>query len=151
LHRDCAEGVSMKTVMFAGPDATARGLLQHIGRATRAPIQMIFTRNTPETLSNLSGHRPFLDRRLHPLPDILVLDLTNPHMNAWAVIDWLKERPEFAPLRVCFIGRQEDEDAVSKASPHGPCFFTKPADVNSYTNLVSALAALSTEPSDTPA
>jgi hypothetical protein len=25
-------------------------------------------------------------------------------MNAWAVLDWLKERPEFDHLRVCFIG-----------------------------------------------
>ena len=111
---------------------------------------MVFARNTPETLSYLRGHGHFVDRTLHPLPDILVLDLTNPHMNAWAVIDWLKERPEFGDLRVCFIGRHEDEDAVSKARPHGPCFFTKPADVNSYTNLLSALAKLSTEPSRTP-
>jgi two-component system response regulator len=140
----------MKTVMFAGPDATARGLLQYVGRATGAPLHMVFVRNTPETLSYLSGHGPFAHRSNYPLPDLLVLDLTNPHMNAWAVIDWLKERPEFGDLRVCFIGRQADEAAAAKARPHGPCFFTKPADVDSYTNLVSAIAALSTEPSGIP-
>jgi len=71
-------------------------------------------------------------------------------MNAWAVIDWLKERPEFDHLRVCLVGRQEDENVISKARPHGPCFFKKPADVNSYANLLSALAELSAQPSSTP-
>jgi two-component system response regulator len=144
---NCAEGVSMKRVMFAGPDETSRGLIQYARRKTGAPLDMVFVRSAPETIFYLRGHGPYADRRNYPLPELLILDLTNPHMDAWAVIDWLKTQAEFNDLHVCFIGRKEDESAVSKARPHGPCFFTKPADVDSFIELVSALAALKT---DTP-
>jgi two-component system response regulator len=141
---NCAEGVSMKRVMFAGPDETSRGLIQYARRKTGAPLEMTFVCSAPETISYLNGHGPYADRRNYPLPELLILDLTNPHTDAWAVIDWLKIQPEFNGLHVCFIGRQEDEAAVSKARPHGPCFFAKPADIESYTELVSAVAALKT-------
>jgi CheY-like chemotaxis protein len=134
----------MKRIMFAGADSTSRGLLQYARRKTGAPIDMVFLRSAPESISYLGGHGSFADRRVYPMPELLVLDLTNPHMDVWAVIDWLKTQPELNDLRVCFIGREEDEATVSKARPHGPCFFAKPADVDSFTNLVSALAALKT-------
>jgi hypothetical protein len=66
-------------------------------------------------------------------------------MDSWALINWLKTQPELNDLRVCFIGREEDEATVSKARPHGPCFFAKPADVDSFIQLASALAALKTD------
>jgi CheY-like chemotaxis protein len=132
----------MKTVMFAGCDATDRGLLRYARRAVRAPVNMLFERSAQEVIAYLNGDGRSSDRRTYPLPDIVVLDLTKPRLNAWQVVDWLKARPEFGHIHICFIGSEGDEPAVSKAKAHGPCFFTKPEDADCYIELVEALAAL---------
>jgi len=132
----------MKTVMFAGGDATDRGLFQYARRSAGVSLNMVFERHAPEVISYLNGDGRFADRKNYPLPEILVLDLTKPRMNAWEVVDWLKARPEFSYIRICFIGTECDEPAVSRAKTHGPCFFKKPTDAASYVELVVALDAL---------
>jgi CheY-like chemotaxis protein len=104
---------------------------------------MLFVRHAPEAISYLNGEGRFADRKCYPLPEILVLDLTKPRMNAWEVLDWLKAQPDLNRIHVCFIGSEADAASASKAKAHGPCFFTRPPDVDSYIELVAALEAIS--------
>jgi CheY-like chemotaxis protein len=47
----------------------------------------------------LSGNREFADRRLFPLPDVVVLDTSLPGAKETSeLMSWMQERPEFSPL-----------------------------------------------------
>lgn len=51
-----------------------------------------------EGIAYLAGEAPFEDRKAHPLPDLVMLDLYMPGVDGFAVLEWLEARPE--PLDV---------------------------------------------------
>ena len=51
-----------------------------------------------EAIAYFAGIPPFDERRLHPFPDLVILDLYMPEVNGFEVLEWIKDRPE--PLHV---------------------------------------------------
>ena len=134
-------GYTSRTVLFAGADTTDRGILQYAQRQAGTSLKMIFMRTPAEVIAYLIGEGRFADRHLHPLPEILILDLLKPRMNRWELLDWLKARPELSHIQLCFIGAEDDRITLRKAKSHGRCFFTKPEDLESYKKLLLSLNA----------
>jgi CheY-like chemotaxis protein len=59
----------------------------------------------------LDGHGAFSDRLLHPLPDIVFLDLKIPLVNGHEVMTWIRSRRELDGLRVYVLtGSDEPRD-----------------------------------------
>ena len=53
-------------------------------------------------IAYLSGRNPFHDRKQHPLPDLMLLDLKMPRVTGHEVLRWLKTQ-SFAQLHVAVI------------------------------------------------
>ncbi|NIR79800.1 MAG: response regulator, partial [Gemmatimonadetes bacterium] len=51
-----------------------------------------------EGIAYLAGEEPFDDRKAHPLPDLVILDLLMPAVDGFAVLEWLQSRDE--PLEI---------------------------------------------------
>jgi CheY-like chemotaxis protein len=102
---------------------------------------MIFVRSAAEVIAYLNGEGRFALRYRYPLPAIIVIDLSKPRMNPWELVAWLKAQPELSHIQICFIGAEDDEATVLQAQSHGPCFFTKPEDTESYEKLLLSLNA----------
>ena len=53
-----------------------------------------------EAIDYLAGNRPFADRKQHPLPALVLLDLNLPKKSGFEVLSWIRQQPQFASLPV---------------------------------------------------
>lgn len=56
------------------------------------PVKVV--RDGGEAIAYLEGEGKFADRKQHPLPEVLFLDLKMPGIDGFAVLEWLQEHPE---------------------------------------------------------
>mgnify|MGYP002623365043 FL=1 len=63
----------------------------------------------------LAGMPPFEDRREHPMPDLVILDLFMPEVDGFAVLKWIRGRPELEGLPVVVLTSSGNPDDESRA------------------------------------
>jgi CheY-like chemotaxis protein len=56
-----------------------------------------------QVIEYLSGEGRFADRKNHPMPNLLLLDLKMPRVNGFDVLTWLRERPDLKDLPVVVL------------------------------------------------
>jgi CheY-like chemotaxis protein len=54
-------------------------------------------------------------RRIHPFPDIILLDLNMPQMNGHDVLCWLKSHQDYRAIPVVIYSTSDDEDDIRKS------------------------------------
>jgi CheY-like chemotaxis protein len=57
-------------------------------------------RDGEQALAYLKGDGQYADRHAHPLPDLVLLDLSLPGMSGLDVLAWIRQQPEFNTLTV---------------------------------------------------
>jgi len=67
----------------------------------------------------LSGYGIYADRRRHPLPSLVLLDLDLPGITGFEVLEWLRSQPQFQKLAVVVLTGSEDGDDIEKAYRFG--------------------------------
>jgi CheY-like chemotaxis protein len=70
-----------------------------------------------EAINYLEGTRIFSDRKEHPFPDVLVLDLKMPNRNGFEVLEWLGGR--FPRLKVGVFSSSDLPEDISRAQVLG--------------------------------
>jgi CheY-like chemotaxis protein len=83
----------------------------------RQPVRAV--QDGEEAVHYLEGRGHFGDRRKHPLPCILLLDVKLPKRSGLEVLKWVRSRPDLHDLPVLMItssGEQSDRD---EAQRHG--------------------------------
>src|SRR3954462_8142867 len=64
-----------------------------------------------EAVSYLEGREPFADRRRHPLPDLMLLDLKMAEATGHEVLAWLKTQPALKSIKTYVLtGSDEKRD-----------------------------------------
>jgi len=88
-----------------------------------------------QAVAYLKGEGPFCDRRRHPLPDLIVLDLNMPGMDGFAFLEWLRQEAALSlPVLVFTIsGSAEDKARALAAGATG--YFVKPKDFQTLVQL----------------
>jgi len=92
-----------------------------------------------EAIEYLAGENDFANRDVHPLPNLMVLDLKMPRKNGFEVLAWLREHSEIGTLaggRAQFVGRTRRRGERVQFRGHGlsretffvPCLFRDRAD-----------------------
>lgn len=66
-----------------------------------------------EGIAYLAGEEPFADRKEHPLPDLVILDLYMPEVDGFEVLEWLEsqDNPLQIPVAVLTSSPSEDDEA----------------------------------------
>lgn len=93
-----------------------------------------------EAVDLLSGEPPFQDRRAHPLPDLVLLDLIMPRLDGFGFLKWVRGRPELKDLPVVVLTSSIsplDEARAKRLGASG--FHTKPADVEELSEQVRSI------------
>jgi CheY-like chemotaxis protein len=79
-----------------------------------------------EIISYLSGEDKYADRKRHPFPDLLFLDLRMPLMDGFEVLTWLRKRA-IAGLKVIVLaGSLEPNDRQRVLDLGFECAYLKP-------------------------
>jgi two-component system response regulator len=89
-----------------------------------------------EGIAYLAGTPPFQDRRSHPLPALIILDLIMPQVDGFEVLRWIKER-EADSMPVVVLTSSPDPEAESKSMALGAAaFYQKPGDLEGLGKVV---------------
>lgn len=84
-----------------------------------------------EGIAYLAGTPPFQDRRSHPNPDLIILDLIMPEVDGFAVLQWLKDQKAVERLPVVVLTASPDPTAEERSISLGARgFFRKPDDLD---------------------
>src|SRR5947207_1247515 len=87
--------------------------LERSGRVAKLHI----TRDGDEVIDYLRGHGKFRNRKAHPFPDIIVLDLKMPRVNGLELLEWLRKSPQFSRIPKIMLsgsGLQADVEQAYK-------------------------------------
>jgi CheY-like chemotaxis protein len=75
----------------------------------------------------LSGEGRYIDRKIFPIPDLILLDIKMPRRTGHEVLEWIRSRPEFNQLPVVMLtGSNEPSDLERAYSAGANSYLVKP-------------------------
>jgi CheY-like chemotaxis protein len=90
-----------------------------------------------EGIAYLEGLPPFQDRRSHPFPDLVILDLLMPEVDGFGVLEWLRNRKGPRQVPVVVLTASLDPTHESRSLELGAkAFHRKPGDPEGLTDVI---------------
>ena len=127
-----------KKVLVAEDDAGDVFLLQRAFTLSEVPAALHFVRDGQEAIDYLGGKAAFADRKTHPLPDLLLLDLKMPRLNGFDVLEWLRQQPGLKRLLVTILTSSDQPQDINRAYDLGAnSYLLKPHNSQELSDLVS--------------
>lgn len=106
------------------------------------PDALRVARDGEEAVSYLLGQGAYADRRLHPMPALVLLDLKLPRKSGLEVLEWRRGRPEL--MKIPFIvltSSQSDEDMDRAYESGANSYLVKPISSEAQAGMVRTLQA----------
>src|ERR1035438_8483717 len=94
-----------KNVLVVEDSADDVELLLIAARTAPDVVSFHMVKDGEQALAYLKGEGQFADRKAHPLPHLVLLDLSLPGMDGFEVLAWIRQHPEFSALKV-FVDRK---------------------------------------------
>lgn len=127
-------------VLAAEDEETDRFILQRAFSRAELTCPLTLVADGQQAIDYLCGGAPFSDRKVHPFPALLLLDLKMPRMTGFDVLEWLGARPEFNCLPVVVLTSSAHASDVQKARQLGALdYIVKPHE---FSQLVKILREL---------
>jgi CheY-like chemotaxis protein len=127
-------------ILVADDDLTELQLLRRSINRDGAAVGLHEVHDGEEAIHYLTGEGKFADRKTHPFPDLLLLDLKMPKVDGVQVVKWLSTRPDCRHLPVVMLSGSGLEKDVKAAFSHGvSTYFSKPTDFKTFQKLVRIL------------
>ncbi len=103
-------------------------------------FQLFRVENGEIVLDYLYRRPPFQDPLLHPVPALLLIDLSMPRLNGLELLQQIKADPELRAFPVCIFSTSQDEIAVRKLYDAGAAsFMRKPIDYEGLVHLLQVI------------
>jgi DNA-binding NarL/FixJ family response regulator len=94
-----------------------------------------------ELIRYLSGQRPYQDRSLHPLPDLLIIDAIMPGLEAGEILHWLKTHPIPSMKVIVFSGFPTSDVGAHFLQNGAHGFFYKTGEMNQLKTITREIEA----------
>jgi CheY-like chemotaxis protein len=95
----------------------------------RLDIQVV--RDGQQALDYLSGKPPYSDRENHPLPELILLDLSLPRVTGFEILEWIRTEPLLRSLPVVILATSSFSEDIQRAYDFGAnSFITKPSKLS---------------------
>ena len=85
-------------------------------------------RDGEEAIAYLSGAGPYRDRQLHPMPDLMLLDIQMPRKTGFEVLQWLRKQGFSALTVIVLSGSPLGQDVEASLALGASGFWTKTAE-----------------------
>lgn len=99
-------------------------------------------RDGQEAMDYLKGEGVFEDRKTHPFPDVLLLDLKMPRKNGYDVLEWLKTQSLKNLTVVVISGSWLAEDVAKSMALGAHGYFKKTSVKEEQESMVSGIENL---------
>ncbi len=95
-----------------------------------------------DAIAYLQGDGRYGDRRMFPLPSLLLLDLNMPGKNGFDVLSWIRRRPEFKRLQVYILSASNRPGDIERGYESGANFYlVKPRNLDKLVEIATCLVA----------
>lgn len=112
--------------------------LAFAGKGLESALQVVPDGRT--AIEYLSGEGEYADRKEHPLPLVVLLDLNLPQVSGFEVLKWIRSHPDFAWLPVVVFSSSTRKDDQVKALELGANeFVSKPTSGLKFSEVVERL------------
>ena len=68
-------------------------MFQRIVRKAECGLSFQYVNDGEKALAYLEGEGPYADRKAHPFPDLVILDLGLPSVDGFEVLEYIRNRP----------------------------------------------------------
>jgi len=93
-----------------------------------------------EGIAYLAGTPPFQDRRSHPIPGLIILDLIMPQIDGYAVLAWIGEQKSPVRPPVVVLTSSPDPAAEARSLDLGArAFYRKPDNLDQLGQAVKEI------------
>lgn len=115
---------------------------RHALKMSRLNAQVYVVNDGERAIQYLQGIPPYSDRGLAPFPDIVVTDLKMPRVDGFALLEWMKSRPEFAIIPTTIMSGSPLPGDVEKAYALGAnAYICKPSSLDDLANILRTIHA----------
>jgi CheY-like chemotaxis protein len=126
-----------RTILVVEADRRDIGLLKDAFARTRLEHRLQFVANGEEAAAYLFGAPPFDDRQAHPLPDLVLLDVTFSASNGFEVLELIKSTSLLRHIPVCIMSGYSSTPSRQRAAKLGAAWFhLKRAEPESWDKIV---------------
>jgi CheY-like chemotaxis protein len=127
-------------ILIAEDDPNDLELLRHVVTDHGVEVDFQSAHDGEQVVNYLRGEGQFADRDVHPLPDIVVLDLKMPRMNGFEVLQWLRQEPGLTRIPAVVLSGSGLEADIEEAYRLGAnTYFTKPGQLAELRKIIGAL------------
>jgi CheY-like chemotaxis protein len=93
----------MKTVLLAEDSEDDVFTMKMACQRTGIPHRLQIVTDGDMAVDYFSGTGLYIDRMIHPLPDVFFLDIKMPKRNGHEVLEWLRSQPNLKELPVVML------------------------------------------------
>ena len=130
------------TVLHIDDDPNDTALLQAAARKASVNFSLQNVEDGEQAIAYLGGAGEFGDRRLYPLPSLILLDLKMPRSTGFEVLNWVRKHPELGKLPVVILSGSELQEDIRQAYSEGAnSYLVKPIGFDALVNLVENISA----------
>lgn len=103
------------TVLLVEDDPNDAFFLQRACQASDIPHSLTVVNDGQAAVDYLSGTNGYADRKRHPLPDLVFLELKLPRRDGHEVLEWLRAQPALRSLPVVILTTSTDDPEIKRA------------------------------------
>jgi CheY-like chemotaxis protein len=111
--------MSATAILYVEDEETDVLLLQHAFSRAGITTLLKTVKDGKAAMEYLAGDGPFGDRRLYPLPELVLLDLNLPYWSGFEVLKWIRQQPHLCRLPVVVFTSSSRPDDVARAYDAG--------------------------------
>jgi CheY-like chemotaxis protein len=102
------------------------------------PLQIVT--DGVEAVQYLIGEGKYADRRTHPLPQLIVMDLKLPRKTGLEILEWLKKDGALKRIPVVIVSSSENPADINRAYELGAnAYMIKPVDFHEVEHLFQSI------------
>jgi CheY-like chemotaxis protein len=133
-------GARQVTVLHIDDDPNDSELFR--AATTRAGVSFVLqnVQDGEQAIAYLSGEGVYSDRKLYPLPSLIILDLKLPRATGFEILQWIRSQPAITDIPVVVLSGSELQDDKHRAVSDGAnSYHVKPLGFEALVCLVKDL------------
>jgi CheY-like chemotaxis protein len=138
---------SRPTILLVEDGDTDVFMFDRALQKTKQPVDLKVVRDGVEATQYLAGLEVYADRRHHPLPNLVVLDLKLPKKSGFEVLEWRSSVPGMDRIPVIILTSSSEASDIRRAYSMGVAsYLVKPVGLASLGEMVKGIVDFSLNP-----